>query len=82
MTNEMIERVAKAIENHEKKYKITSYEAIARAAIQIMYEPTDQQRNYYFDLKRESGSTEAYSTFEDATWQMMIEACLLERRIG
>ena len=77
MSNEMIENVAKAIT------KIAyigdgSAKQIARAAIKAMREPTDQQRNHYFKLKRESGSTEAYSTFEDGTWEMMIDACLKE----
>jgi len=94
MSNEMIEKVAKAIAvidcghaqdtDFFKRYwdmvMAADYHLMARAAIEAMREPTDEQRNHYFDLKRESGSTEAYSTFEDATWLMMIEACLKERR--
>lgn len=90
MTNEMIERLAKTLYDSVNNERIVNdmrkpieiYKIAARAAIQAMYEPTDQQRNFYYDLKRESGSIHMYSTFEDATWQMMIEACLLERRIG
>ena len=82
MPNEMIEKVAraidKAIEDWEYPNDIPFDKAIARAAIEAMREPTDQQRNHYFKLKRESGSTEAYSTFEDGTWEMMIDACLKE----
>ncbi len=80
MNNEMIEKVAKAIK--EQCYWNDDPIVLARTAIQAMYEPTDQQRNFYYDLKRESGSTPTYSTFEDATWEMMIKACLLERTIG
>lgn len=80
MKNEMIERVSKAIKNQSLINDDPA--CLAHAAIQAMYEPTDQQRNFYYDLKRESGSTPTYSTFEDATWEMMIKACLLERTIG
>lgn len=90
MKNEMIERVAKAIKdeclkciqkNQFGKFKTDVWENYARAAIQAMYVPTDQQRNFYFDLKRNTGSTSAYSTFEDATWEMMILACLMQDTI-
>lgn len=90
MSNEMIENVARAIFDRMPKSNLNDgqdwnkidfilkvgYRELARAAIKAMREPTDQQRNHYFNLKRESGSTEAYSTFEDGTWEMMIDACL------
>ena len=85
MKNEMIERVAKAIDkailDWEYPNDVPFHTFIARAAIQAMYKPTDQQRNFYYKLKRESGSTPAYSTFEDATWEMMILACLEQSAI-
>ena len=44
--------------------------AQARAAIEAMREPTDEQRNAYWDL---SFSTE---TFSDAAWERGIDAAL------
>jgi len=90
MSNEMIEKVARALYNKERERHTLSHAdwcnvidkhywcSYARAAIEAMREPTDQQRDHYFKLKRESGSTEAYSTFEDGTWEIMIDACLKE----
>lgn len=83
MTNEMIERVAKVLSAtiYTQRSIYIDCNKLACAAIQAMYEPTDQQRNFYYDLKRKSGSTPMYSTFEDATWEMMILACLEQNKI-
>ena len=79
--SEMIERVAKAIfdqlcpgirmTDHDK----AEYENTARAAIEAMREPTDEQRNNYYKMKIQFGQAD-HSTFIDAEWERMIDAAL------
>lgn len=89
-TNEMIERVANAFWLHmtfggnsapfEQQPKQTTdhYRQAARAAIEAMREPTDQQRNNYFEMKKASGHNEHHSVFIDAEWERAIDAALKE----
>lgn len=78
---DMIERVAIAIRHH--KFARTDRMSVfnpeictenelgeARAAIEAMREPTDGQRNAYYEL---SGKTE---TMFDAHWERAIDAAL------
>ena len=83
----MIERVAKAIDEHTKQNKITSSVALARVVIQAMHKPTDEQRNNYYSLKKKNITAteiklnphwDLYMEFSDVEWKLMIEAALGE----
>ncbi len=50
----------------------------ARAAIAALREPTDEQRNRYFEMKRASGMRDCDSVFMDAEWERMVDAALAE----
>ena len=66
----MIERVARAIAETPPGLQ-------ARAAIKAMREPTDEQRNNYFAMKKAAGNTDIASVFVDAEWERMIDAALI-----
>jgi hypothetical protein len=57
--------------------KPADYADKARAAIAAMREPTDEQRNAYFALKRRFYPP-AMAVFMDAEWERMIDAALME----
>jgi hypothetical protein len=59
--SEMVERVAAAIMASPGG----TYDA-ARAAITAMREPTDEQRNEFFRLKKAAGNTDLGASFVDA----------------
>ncbi len=76
MSNEMIEQVVKAIEKTldglsfsggPKDGKI-QYNILGKAAIVAMREPTDQQRNNYYNMFD--------IVFYDAVWEKSIDASL------
>jgi hypothetical protein len=48
----------------------------ARAAIEVMREPTDEQRNEFFRLKQAAGYKVLGACFVDADWEMAIDAAL------
>ena len=90
MANEMIERVALAMyvndwtnspnahmisDNHYKSLQ-NKYIRFAKAAIEAMREPTDDQRKEYYELMKKSGNPLMGSVFVDALWERMIDAAL------
>lgn len=85
MASEMVQRVANKIyielafgNNLKDAHKEIQnlYLGIARAAIEAMREPTIQQRNNYYEMRKEVGETKAI--FIDSYWQEMIDAALKE----
>lgn len=84
MSNEMIERVAKALYQTHMPFKWESslvknhYISISRILIAAMKEPSDSQRRIYFKMKRDSGCSEFDSVFFDAEWERMVDAALTD----
>jgi len=83
--NEMIERVARAIKEKLESLAFSGgpdddkdqYLKLARAAIEAMREPTDQQRNNYFETTKKF-YPKLSAVFSDAEWERMIDAALKE----
>ena len=71
--SEMVERVAIAIEEAMISAPPGGIGLIvARAAIEAMREPTDEQRNAYYELSHKT------ETMLDARWERAIDAALRE----
>lgn len=69
--SEMVERVALAISGGDDPASILSiHRTRARLAIEAMREPTDQQRNAYYELSHRT------ETMFDANWERAIDAAL------
>jgi hypothetical protein len=72
---DMVERVAKAIvlRSIERGHPVHPLVVLdlARAAIEAMREPTDEQRNNYYELSHRT------ATFFDAHWERAIDAILM-----
>lgn len=65
----MIDRVATALKRSGDQ-DMEYLRDLARAAIEAMREPTDDQRNKYYELRFK------LHTFDDATWEASIDAAL------
>lgn len=65
--NDMVERVARAIEDRLRGKDFLSYEEAARAAIEAMREPTDAMADDGYRAIKHGA---------DAVWRAMIDAAL------
>jgi len=71
MTERVELAIAQAVGGHER------WHTAAHAVIEAMREPTDEQRNNYFAMKKAAGNTDIASVFVDAEWERMIDAALI-----
>lgn len=52
------------------------YVITAKAAIEAMREPTNDQANNYFKIRKEAGDSDATACFNVSVWESMIDAAL------
>jgi hypothetical protein len=73
MSDSMVERMAGMIRLCLSN-NVTEPEIIAMNVLQIMRDPTDEQRNAYYELSHQT------ETMVDAHWERAIDAALSEER--
>lgn len=82
----MVTKVAEAINRADVEFRTNnkasydyakrSYESMARAAIEAMREPTNDQANEYYKIRKSCADSDIMACFNVSVWESMIDAAL------